>query len=118
MPQPQNPKILRNVPRFHPGKIFFHFDITYPYTIIGLTIHINFDLPTHTQDVQQPIKDMLCVLDLQENRLLQNFSNCSFGSYRGSLQISIDIGPIWLTLRAVNGRFVFRSQNRQLLEWP
>ena len=26
---PQNPKILGNVPCFHPGKIFFHFDITY-----------------------------------------------------------------------------------------
>ena len=34
----------------------FHFDITYTYTIIGLTTHINFDLPIHAQDVQWPHK--------------------------------------------------------------
>ena len=33
-------------------------------------------------------------------------------------QIPIDIGPMSSTLCAVNGRFVFRSQNSQLLEWP
>ena len=26
---PRNPKILGNMPHFHPGKFFFHFDITY-----------------------------------------------------------------------------------------
>ena len=33
-----------------------------------MTTHINFDLPTHAWDVQQPIKDKLYVLNLRENR--------------------------------------------------
>ena len=42
----------------------------------------------------------------------------SFGSYWGPLQIPIDIGPMLSTLYAVNGRFVFQSQNGQLLKRP
>ena len=42
----------------------------------------------------------------------------SFGSYRGPLQIPIDIGPMSLTLHAVNRRFVFRPQKGYLLERP
>ena len=60
------PYILKNVPHFCPGKFFFHFDITYP-SIIGLTTHVNFNFPTHQQDMQQPIKKNLRLLDLREN---------------------------------------------------
>ena len=37
----------------------------------------------------------------------KNSWKVSFGSYRGPLQISIDIGPMSLTLHAVNRWFVF-----------
>ena len=34
----------------------------------GLTTHISFDLPTHAQDVQQPVEKKFVFIDLQENR--------------------------------------------------
>ena len=42
----------------------------------------------------------------------------SFGSYRGPLQIPIDIGPMSSTLHAINRRFVFWSQKGHLLKRP
>ena len=42
----------------------------------------------------------------------------SFGSYKGPLQIPIDIEPMSLTLHAINRWFVFQPKNSQLLEWP
>ena len=41
-----------------------------------------------------------------------------FGSYRGPLQIPIDIEPMSSTPHAINGLFVFQSENSQLLKWP
>ena len=116
--QPQNPKILGNVPCFCPSKKFFI-----------LTLH------THRQSLDWPLISILtsqpihkvCSSPWKTSHMFSIYEktvNCktswkvSFGSYRGPLQIPIDTGSMSLTLRAVNGRFVFRSQNGQLLEWP
>ena len=47
----------------------------------------------------------------------KNSQKVSSGSYKGPLQIPIDIGPMSLTLHAVNGQFVFQLENGQLLQW-
>ena len=116
--QPQNPKILGNVPRFHPGKFFFI-----------LTLH------THRQSLDWPLMSILTSQPVHEMcsspwktsyvfSIYEKTVNCktsrkvSFGSYRGPLQIPIDIGPMSSTLHAVNRWFVFRSENGQLLEQP
>ena len=116
--QPRNPKILRNVPRFHPGKNFFI-----------LTLH------THRQSLDWPLISILTCQPIHEVcsgpwktshmfLIYEKTVNCktswkvSFGSYRGPLQITIDIRPMSSTLHAVNGRFVFWPQKGQLLEQP
>ena len=118
MLQPWNPKIHENVPRFCPDKNFFI-----------LTLH------THRQSLDWPIISILtsqpihkaCSSPWKTSHMFSIYKktvNCktsqkvSFGSYRGPLQIPIDIGPMSSTLHAVNGRFVFQSQNSQLLKWP
>ena len=58
------------------------------------------------------------VLDLRENVNRKTSQKVSFGSYRGPLQIPIDIGPMLSTLHAINGRFVFRPQKGNLLKQP
>ena len=115
---PRNPKILRNVPRFHPGKNFFI-----------LTLH------THRQSLDWPLISILTSQPIHEAcsgpwKTSHMFSiyektvnhktsrKVSFGSYRGPLQIPIDIGPMLLTLHAVNGQFVFLPRKGHLLEWP
>ena len=116
--QPRNPKILGNVPRFHPSK---NFSI--------LTLH------THRQSLDWPLISMLTSQPIHEVcsspwktshmfSIYEKTVNCktsqkvSFGSYRGPLQIPIDIGSMSSTLCAINGWFVFRPQKGQLLEWP
>ena len=118
MLQPGNPKIHRNVPRFRPGKNFFI-----------LTLH------THRQSLDWPLISILTsqpihkvcsgpwktshMFSIYEKTINHKTSqNVSFGSYRGPLQIPIDIGPMLLTLHAINGRFVFRPQKGHLLERP
>ena len=118
MLRPQNPKIHGNVPRFCPDKNFFI-----------LTLH------THRQSLDWPFISILTSQPIHEacsgpwttsHRFLiyektinhKTSQKVSFGSYRGPLQIPIDIGPMSSTLHAVNGWFVFRSQNGQLLKWP
>ena len=65
------------------------------------------------------MKDKSYVLNLQEKPLIAKTSQkVSFGSYRGPLQIPIDIGPMSSTLHAVNRRFVFQPQKGHLLERP
>ena len=107
---PQNPKILRNVPHFRPGKNFFI-----------LTLH------THRQSLDWPLISILTSQSIHKAcsgpwktshmfSIYEKNVNCktsrkvSFGSYRGPLQIPIDIGPMSLTLHAVNGWFVFRPK--------
>ena len=115
---PWNPKILRNVPLFHHGKIFFI-----------LTLH------THRQSLDWPLISILTSQPIHEAcsgpwktshmfSIYKKTVNCktsqklSFGSYRGPLQIPIDIGPMSSTLHALNGQFVFWPQKGHLLERP
>ena len=116
--QPQNPKIHRNVPRFCPNKIFFI-----------LTLHTHrqsLDWPLISILTSQPIHEVCCgpwktssmFLIYKKTVNHKTSWKVSFGSYRGPLQIPIDIGPMSLTLHAVNGRFVFQPQKGHLLEWP
>ena len=118
MLQPWNPKIHGNVPRFLPNKNFFI-----------LTLHTHrqsLDWPLISILTSQPIHDACSspwktshMFSIYENTVNRKTSwKVSFGSYWGPLQIPIDIGPMSLTLHAVNRRFVFRPQKGHLLEWP
>ena len=115
---PQNPKIHRNVSRFCPGKNFFI-----------LTLHTNrqsLDWPLISILTSQPIHEvcsgpwktshMFSIYEKTVNR--KTSQKVSFGSYRGPLQIPIDIGPMSLTLHAVNRWFVFLPRKGHLLEQP
>ena len=115
---PQNPKILRNVPCFCPGKNFFI-----------LTLHTHrqsLDWPLISILTSQPIHEVCSgpwktshMFSIYEKTINRKTSwKVSCGSYRGPLQIPIDIGPMSWTLHAVNGRFVFRPEKGQLLELP
>ena len=112
------PKTQGNVPRFHPGKNFFI-----------LTLHTHrqsFDWPLISILTSQPIHEacsgpwktshMFSIYKKTVNR--KTSRKVSFGSYRGPLQIPIDIGPMSLTFHAADGRFVFRPWKGHLLERP
>ena len=114
----QNPKIHGNVPRFHPDKNFFI-----------LTLHTHrqsWDWPLMSILTSQPIhkacsgpwttSHMFLIYEKTINH--KTSWKASFGSYRGPLQIPIDIGPMSSTLHAVNGWFVFQPQKGHLLERP
>ena len=115
---PWNPKIHGNVPCFRPGKNFFI-----------LTLHIrrqSLDWPLISILTSQPIHEA-CSSPWKTGHMFSIYEktiNCetsqkvSFGSYRGPLQIPIDIGPMSLTFCAVNGWFVFRPRKGPLLKWP
>ena len=116
--RPRNPKILRNVPRFCPGKNFFI-----------LTLHTHrksLDWPLISILTSQPIHKVCSgpwktshLFSIYDKTVNQKTSQkVSFGSYRSPLQIPIDIGPMSLTLCAINRRFVFRPQKGHLLERP
>ena len=115
---PRNPKIHRNVPHFRPGK---NFSI--------LTLH------THRQSLNWPLISILtsqpihevCSSPWKTSHMFSIYEKTvnhktsrkvSFGSYRGPLQIPIDIGPMSSTLHAINRWFVFRPRKGHLLEWP
>ena len=116
--RPQNPKILGNVPHFRLSKIFFI-----------LTLH------THRQSLDWPLISILtfqpiykvCSSQWKTSHMFSIYEKTvnrktswkvSFGSYRGPLQIPIDIGPMSLTLHAINGWFVFWPRKGPLLERP
>ena len=102
--QPQNQKIHGNVPCFCPSKNFFI-----------LTLHTHrqsSDWPLISILTSQPINEM-CSSPWKTSHMFSIYEktvNCKtsqkvyFGSYRGPLQIPIDIGPMSSTLHAVNGR--------------
>ena len=115
---PRNPKIHGNVPSFCPSKNFFI-----------LTLH------THRQSLDWPLISILTSQPIHETcsgpwktshmfSIYEKTVNCktswkvSFGSYRGPLQIPIDIGPMLLTLHAINRWFVFWPKKGQLLQQP
>ena len=161
---PWNPKMLENVPHFHPGqKVFIltlhthrqslHWPLisiltsqpihkmcsspsktSYMFSIYEKTINcktswkVSFALywPLISILTSQPIHKM-CSSPSKTSYMFSIYEktvNCktswkvSFGGYRGPLLISIDIGPMSLTLHAVNEQFVFQPKNDQLLEWP
>ena len=116
--EPRNPKIHRNAPHFRPDKIFF---------IMTLHTHRQCsDWPLISILTSQPIHEassgpwktshMFSIYEKTVNH--KTSPKVSFGSYRGPLQIPIDIGPMSSTLHAVNGQFVFRPRKGHLLEWP
>ena len=118
MLRPRNSKIHRNVPRFCPGKKFF---------ILTLHTHRQFlDWPLISILTFQPIHEVCSgpwktshMFSIYEKTVNHKTSQkVSFGSYRGPLQIPIDIGPISSTLHAVNGWFVFWPWKGHLLERP
>ena len=116
--RPRNPKIHGNVPRFCPGKNFSILTLhTHRQSLDWPLISILTSQPIH-EACSSPWKTshMFSIYEKTVNR--KTSWKVSFGSYRGSLQIPIDIGPMSSTLHAVNGRFVFRPQKGHLLERP
>ena len=108
--QPRNPKILGNVPRFRLSKNFFILILhTHRQSLDWPLISILTSQPIH-EACSSPWKtsNMFSIYEKTVNH--KTSWKVSFGSYRGPLQIPIDIGPMSSTLHAVNGRFVFWSQ--------
>ena len=116
MLQPWNPKILGNVPRFHPSKIFFILTLhTHRQSLDWSLISILTSQPIH--EMCSSLSKTRYMFSIYEKTVNNKTSwKVPFGSYRGLLQILIDIGPMSLTLHAINEWFVFRPENGQLLE--
>ena len=118
MLRPRNPKIIKNVPTFCPSKIFFILTLhTYRQSLDWPLISILTSQPIH-EVCSGPWKTshMFSIYKKTVNR--KTSWKVSFGSYRGPLQIPIDIGPMSSTLHATNGWFVFRPRKGHLLERP
>ena len=115
---PWNPKILRNVSRFCPDKIFFILTLhTHRQSLDWPLISILTSQPIHkTCSGPWKTSHMFSIYEKTINR--KTSRKVSFGSYRGPLQIPIDLGCMSLTFHAVNRWFVFRSENGQLLKRP
>ena len=116
--QPQNPKILRNVPHFCPSKKFFILTLhSHRKSLHWPFISILTSQPIH-ETCSSPWKTshMFSIYEKTVNH--KTSRKVFFGSYRGPLQIPNDIGPMSLTLHAVNRQFVFRPKKGQLLERP
>ena len=113
MLQPQNPKIHENVPHFCPSKIFFILTLhTHRQSLDWPLISILTSQPIH-ETCSGPWKTSYMFSIYEKTVNHKTSEKVSFGSYRGSLQILIDIGPMSLTLCAINGRFVFQPQKGQ-----
>ena len=109
----RSPKLLGNVPHFCPGKKFFILTLhTYRQSLVWPLISILTSQPIH-KTCRGPSK-----ASYKSSIYEKTINHKTFGSYRGPLQIPIDIGPMLLTLHTVNGRYVFQPKNGQLLEWP
>ena len=115
---PQNPKILENVPRFCPGKIFFILTLyTHRQSLDWPLISILTSQPIH-EACSSPWKTSHMFSIYEKTVNCKTSQKVSFGRYRGPLQIPIDIGPMSSTPHAVNGQFVFWPQESHLLERP
>ena len=116
--RPRNPKILRNVFHFCPGKNFFILTLhTHRQSLDWPLISILTSQPIH-EVCSGPWKTSHVFLIYEKTVNHKTSLKVSFGSYRGFLQISIDIGPMSSTLHVVNRQFVFRPKKGHLLEWP
>ena len=115
---PRNPKIHGNVPHFCPGKYFLILTLhTHRQSLDWPLISILTSQPIHEMS-SCPRKTSHMILIYEKTVNHKTSQKVSFGSYRGPLQMPIDIGPMSSTLHAVNRRFVFRPQKGHLLEWP
>ena len=113
--RPRNPKIHGNVPRFCPDKIFFILTLhTHRQSLDWPLISILTSQPIH-KVCSGPWKTSHMFLIYEKTVNHKTSWKVSFGSYRGSLQIPIDIGPKSSTLHAINGWFVFRPRKGYLL---
>ena len=118
MLRPWNPKIHGNVPDFCPDKNFFILTLHTPrQSLDWRLISILTSQPIH-EACSGPWKTshMFSIYEKTVNH--KTSWKVSFGSYRGPLQIPIDIRPMSSTLHAVNGQFVFWPRKGHLLEWP
>ena len=115
---PQNPKIFRNVPHFHPSKNFFSLTLhTLRQSLHWPLIPILTSQSIH-KTCSSPSKTSYIFLIYKKTVNRKTSQKVCFGSYRGPLQIPIDIGSMSLTLHTVNRWFVFRPENCQLLKQP
>ena len=113
---PPNPKILGNVPRFYPSKFFFILTLhTYRQSLDSPLISSLTSQPIHEM-CSSPSKTSYMFLISEKTVNHKTSQKVSFGSYRGPLQIPLGIGPMSLTLHAVNRQFVFWPENGQLLD--
>ena len=111
-------KILRNVPHFHPGKKVFILTLhTLRQSLDWPLIPILTSQPIHVM-CSSPWKTSYVFSIYKKTVNHKNSRKASFGNYKGPLQIPIDIGPMSLTLHAVNKWFVFWLENGQLLARP
>ena len=118
MLRPRNPKIHGNVPHFCPGKKFFILTLhTHRQSLDWPLISILTSQPIH-EACSGPWKTSHMFLIYEKTVNCKTSQKVSFGSYRGPLQIPIDIRPISSTLHAVKRQFVFRPRKGHLLEWP
>ena len=102
MLQPRNPKIFGNVPHFCPSKNFFILTLhTHRQSLDWPLISILTSQPTH-EACSGPWKTSHMFLIHQKTINHKTSWKVSFGSYRGPLQIPIDIGPMLSTLHARN----------------
>ena len=118
MLRPRNLKILRNVLCFCASKNFFTLTLhTHLQSLDWSLISILTSQPIHkTCSIPWKTSYMFSIYEKTVN--CKTSWKVFFGSYRGPLQIPIDIGPMSLTLHAVNGQFVFQPENGQLLKQP
>ena len=115
---PWNPKIHGNVPCFCPSKNFSILTLhTHRQSLDWPLISILTSQPIH-EVCSSPWKTSHMFLIYKKTVNHKTSRKVSFGSYRGPLQITIDIGPMSSTLHAVNGWFVFRPRKGHLLERP
>ena len=118
MLQPWNPKILRNVPRFCLSKIFCILTLhTHRQSLDWPLISILTSQPIH-KACSGPWKTSHMFSIYEKTVDCKTSQKVSFGSYRGPLQIPIDIWPMLLTLHAINRQFVLRPEKGQLLKRP
>ena len=114
----RNPKIHGNVPHFRPDKNFSILTLhTHRQSLDWPLISILTSQPIH-EACRGPWKTSHMFLIYEKTVNHKTSRKVSFGSYRGPLQIPIDIGPMSSTLHAINGRFVFRPWKGHLLERP
>ena len=108
-------KILRNVP-WQAHQTFSYFDITYHLTVLKLTPHIIFDLPTHAPDSYLLIKNyMISQRKLSSTKIFKRYL---LVAQKILNKLLIDTAPLSSTFHAINGQFICQPKKGKLLKWP